>query len=93
MGFASKGGVIAVGAAVAAAAVFWLVTPGSTPLSAASPEVLPRVAGKPDFNGIWEANNTANWDLQAHAADVLCHRGAALPAPVGAPDALQEVLA
>ena len=28
---------------------------------------LPRIAGKPDFNGIWEANNTANWDLQNHA--------------------------
>jgi hypothetical protein len=27
-----------------------------------------RVAGKPDFNGIWEANNTANWDLQTHPA-------------------------
>ena len=27
-----------------------------------------RVAGKPDFNGIWEANNTANWDLQTHKA-------------------------
>ncbi len=29
---------------------------------------LPRVAGKPDFSGIWEANNTANWDLQTHEA-------------------------
>src|SRR5579872_6491879 len=27
-----------------------------------------RIAGTHDFNGIWEANNTANWDLQAHAA-------------------------
>ena len=24
--------------------------------------------GKPDFSGIWEANNTANWDLQTHEA-------------------------
>src|SRR5437762_13997374 len=24
--------------------------------------------GRPDFSGIWEANNTANWDLQTHAA-------------------------
>jgi hypothetical protein len=29
---------------------------------------LPRMAGKPDFNGIWQANNTANWDLQTHDA-------------------------
>ena len=23
---------------------------------------------KPDFSGIWQANNEAHWDLQAHAA-------------------------
>jgi hypothetical protein len=28
---------------------------------------IPRLNGKPDFNGIWEAHNTANWDLQNHA--------------------------
>ena len=25
--------------------------------------------GNPDFSGIWQANNEAHWDLQAHAAD------------------------
>jgi hypothetical protein len=24
--------------------------------------------GKPNMNGVWQANNTANWDLQDHAA-------------------------
>jgi hypothetical protein len=24
--------------------------------------------GKPDLNGIWQANNSANWDLESHAA-------------------------
>jgi hypothetical protein len=29
----------------------------------------PRTAdGKPDLNGIWQALNTANWDIQGHAA-------------------------
>src|SRR5262245_48032720 len=29
----------------------------------------PRTAsGKPDLNGVWQAMNTANWDIQAHSA-------------------------
>src|SRR5216110_3217450 len=28
----------------------------------------PRLNGHPDLNGIWQAVNTANWDLQDHAA-------------------------
>ena len=32
--------------------------------------VMPAAAqtAKPDFNGIWQANTTANWDLQTHVA-------------------------
>ena len=26
------------------------------------------VDGRPDFSGIWQANNEAHWDLEAHAA-------------------------
>ena len=29
---------------------------------------IPRLGGKPDMNGIWQAINTANWDIQAHSA-------------------------
>src|SRR6201987_1725875 len=38
-------------------------TSGQTPAARAA-----RVGGKPNFSGIWQANNEANWDLQAHAA-------------------------
>src|ERR1700730_9999780 len=65
-----KGCVIATAAAVTAV-VFSLVTPSAAPVSAAGPDTQGRIAGKPDFNGIWEANNTANWDLQTHQARPL----------------------
>src|ERR1700724_4671125 len=30
---------------------------------------MPRMAnGRPNLNGIWEANNSADWDIQAHQA-------------------------
>src|ERR1700728_2528754 len=38
-----------------------------------------RVAGKPDFNGIWKANNTAFWDLQTHQARPMFPRPGLLP--------------
>jgi hypothetical protein len=59
---------IAVTTAAVMAGVFSLVTETAAPVSAAGQETLPRLAGKPDFNGVWEANNTANWDLQTHQA-------------------------
>lgn len=30
-----------------------------------------RIGGKPNLNGIWQANNTANWDLQDHPARAI----------------------
>src|SRR5262249_41615211 len=38
-----------------------------------------RVAGKPDFSGIWQANNTANWDLQTHEARPVVAQPGLLP--------------
>jgi hypothetical protein len=59
-------------AAIVAAAAGWGC--GSTPTVDSGPGRgasyrAPRTAdGKPDLNGIWQALNTANYDLQAHAA-------------------------
>ena len=41
--------------------------------------------GKPDLNGIWQANNTANWDIQGHAArqGPVLELGAAFSVPAG----------
>src|ERR1700687_2777150 len=39
------------------------------PVSAQTAYKGPRMPdGKPNLNGIWQAMNTANWDLQEHAA-------------------------
>ena len=54
---------------------------GQTP-----PYKAPRTAsGKPDLNGIWQALNTANWDLEGHAAapGPVMQLGAAYAVPPG----------
>ncbi|HLH95998.1 MAG TPA: hypothetical protein VKW08_12870 [Xanthobacteraceae bacterium] len=62
-----SGSVIAV--AVAAAAVGALVSASVTQtLGQAGGARPPTILGKPNFSGIWQANNEANWDLTAHAA-------------------------
>jgi hypothetical protein len=48
--------------------------------------VAPRTPdGAPDLSGIWQANNTANWDLEAHAAKQgpVFALGAAFSVPPG----------
>jgi len=45
-----------------------VIAQNATPVSAADQSATGRIAGKPDLSGIWEANNTANWDLQTHEA-------------------------
>jgi len=56
-----------VGKAVAALVLIWLA---AGPMHAQTPAYrAPRTAdGKPDLNGIWQVLNTANWDIQGHAA-------------------------
>ena len=46
----------------------------------------PRTAhGEPDFNGVWQALNTANWNIQDHAAGPgpVAALGAAFSIPGG----------
>jgi hypothetical protein len=74
---------IVVSVAGAATAV-WL-TPATVEGQATTYKA-PRTAdGKPNLNGIWQAMNTANWDLQDHAAKQgpVIALGAAFSVPAG----------
>ncbi len=56
-------------AILAAAGALVLSFAAMTASGQAPTNQLPRTPdGKPDLNGIWQALNTANWDLQGHAA-------------------------
>ena len=50
---------------------------------------LPRLNGKPDLNGLWQAINSANYDIQAHTAKAAL---AMRPGPI-VPVPAKEVLA
>src|SRR5712692_2361417 len=53
--------------AIAAAAVSAVISVSVTRTSGQAVRAA-RVGGKPNFSGIWQANNEANWDVQAHEA-------------------------
>jgi hypothetical protein len=68
-------------AAVLAIGLFAFPAAGQTPAYRA-----PRtVDGRPDLNGIWQALNTANWDIQDHSASAgpVASLGAAGAVPPG----------
>ena len=55
--------------AIAAAAFGALIAASITPTIGQAPAAsTARIEGRPNLSGIWQANNEANWDLQAHAA-------------------------
>src|SRR4029450_4201203 len=72
------------GAAALVIAAFWV---GASPTSAPAQVYQPaRTAdGTPDLNGIWQALNTANWDIQDHPAKqgAVIALGAAFSVPAG----------
>ena len=72
------------GAAAVLIAALWLsAAPTSVPAQVYQPA---RTAdGKPDLNGIWQALNTANWDIQDHPAKqgAVTALGAAFSVPAG----------
>src|SRR5271154_4344521 len=61
------GGLVVVGAAMAAC-LFFPEVPVAGQAQAPAYKAPRTKDGKADLNGIWEAMNTANWDLRAHAA-------------------------
>jgi hypothetical protein len=80
------------GAAVAVAVAIFVGTVSLTGQQGTKPTAqrfrAPRTHdGKPDLNGIWQANNAANWDLEPHAArpGPIVQLGAvgAIPASLG----------
>src|SRR5215469_7207621 len=80
----TKGLAIALSAAAVTAGVSWLFSQ-SVPRASAAPVTAPaagRIAGHPDFSGVWEANNTANWDLLTHEARPLVAQAGLTPGSV-----------
>ena len=71
-----------------AAAVVALVSGQDVSSQSRTPNV-PRLNGKPNLNGIWQAVNTANYDIQPHSAKAAM---AMRPGPV-VPIPAREVLA
>jgi hypothetical protein len=71
-------------AALTAVVIALLVIPGrgQTPAGYKAPRT---ADGKPNLNGIWQAVNTANWDLQDHPArqGPIIALGAAFSVPAG----------
>jgi hypothetical protein len=83
MGNGLRGAKFAVAAAVLMTALQLSLIPAA---SGAEAYKAPRTAdGKADLNGIWQALNTANWDLQEHAArpGLVVALGAAGAVPAG----------
>jgi hypothetical protein len=65
--FLPRGAVASVAALVTATLLAACQPTAQAPAEPAGPQV-PRLAGKPDFNGIWQAIGTAYWNIEDHSA-------------------------
>jgi hypothetical protein len=75
-----------VAAGVAACAIgMVLPAEGQAPAAKAPAYKAPRLGTRPNLNGIWQALNTANWDLEGHASapPAFWQEGAIGAAPAG----------
>src|SRR5207244_9514440 len=62
------GSMIAAGVVVAVFSPTKTPAAGQTPAASIQARTLPRTPdGKPNLSGIWQAMNTASWDIQDHA--------------------------
>jgi hypothetical protein len=55
-----------VAAAATASVVGLLSLSAARPQAQTGSDAIPRLAGKPNLNGIWQSNNTAYWSLEDH---------------------------
>jgi hypothetical protein len=54
-----------------AAVMLMLTVCAQAQQAGSAPGEFSRLGGKPDLNGLWQVNNTANWNLEAHSAEGL----------------------
>jgi hypothetical protein len=68
--FLPRGAVASVAAIVTATLLAACQPTAQAPAEPAGPQI-PRLADKPDFNGIWQAIGTAYWNIEDHSASGL----------------------
>src|SRR5712692_1839935 len=79
-------------ATAAVMAVIFLTAARTTGQTPAPPNPIPRMRdGKPNLNGIWQAINTANWDLEAQGGGPAPKEGLMLGAVTAIPPGLGVV--